>query len=86
MKTVFEQMEEQNAHANIAWFRTMQQMPHDWKIRHAEEVARSYYAAAREQGLNCHVSVGGLDSITLHYFLEEIGVCVPMRELLHARK
>lgn len=77
MKTVFEQMKEQNAHANIAWFRTMQQMPHDWKIRHAEEVARSYYAAAREQGLNCHVSVGGLDSITLHYFLEEIGVSVP---------
>ena len=77
MKTVFEQMEEQNAHANIEWFRTMQQMPHDWKIRHAEEVARSYYAAAREQGLNCHVSVGGLDSITLHYFLEEIGVNVP---------
>lgn len=77
MKTVFEQMEEQNAYANIEWFRTMQQMPHDWKIRHAEEVARSYYAAAREQGLNCHVCVSGLDSITLHYFLEEIGVSVP---------
>lgn len=77
MKTVFEQMEERNAAANIAWFREMQQKPYDWKLRHAEEVARSYYAVAREKGLNCHVSVGGLDSITLHYFLEEIGVCVP---------
>lgn len=28
-------------------------------------------------GANCHVSVGGLDSITLHYFLESIGVYVP---------
>lgn len=77
MKTVFEQMEERNAAANIAWFREMQKKPYDWKLRHAEEVARSYYAVAREKGLNCHVSVGGLDSITLHYFLEEIGVCVP---------
>ena len=28
-------------------------------------------------GLNCHISVGGLDSITLHYFLEACGVHVP---------
>ena len=47
------------------------------KIRHAANVARSYEEKCREMGMNCHVSVGGLDSITLHYFLEECGVHVP---------
>lgn len=78
MKTVQQIMEEGNAQANIQNFRYMQEnYTYDQKVRHAENVAASFEEQCRAQGLNCHVSVGGLDSITLHYFLEECGICVP---------
>lgn len=78
MKTVQQIMEETDAKANIENFRYMQEhYTYKQKIRHAENVARSYEEKCREMGMNCHVSVGGLDSITLHYFLEECGVHVP---------
>jgi len=77
MKNVFQQMEETNAKENIANFRDMQTWPYDWKIMHAEGVAKVYEKINRQNGVNSHVSVGGLDSITLHYFLESIGVEVP---------
>nr|DAR17130.1 MAG TPA: phosphoadenosine-phosphosulfate reductase [Caudoviricetes sp.] len=70
-------MAESNAKANIEWFREMQRKPYGWKVQHAAEVARTFFSQARDKGMNCHVSVGGLDSITLHYFLESIGICVP---------
>lgn len=78
MKTVKDIMAESNAEQNIQNFRMMQTVyNHDQKVRHAEEVAKSFYKTIREQGRQCHVSVGGLDSIVLHYFLEEIGIHVP---------
>ncbi len=78
MKTVAQIMEETGAKANIENFRYMQEnYTYKQKIRHAVNVARSYEEKCREMGMNCHVSVGGLDSITLHYFLEECGVHVP---------
>ena len=78
MKTVAQIMEETGAKANIENFRYMQEnYTYKQKIRHAANVARSYEEKCREMGMNCHVSVGGLDSITLHYFLEECGVHVP---------
>lgn len=78
MKTVQQIMEETGAKANIENFRYMQEnYTYKQKIRHAANVARSYEEKCREMGMNCHVSVGGLDSITLHYFLEECGVHVP---------
>lgn len=78
MKTVQQIMQETGAEANIRNFRYMQKnYTYKQKIRHAENVARSYQDKCSEMGLNCHVSVGGLDSITLHYFLETCGVHVP---------
>lgn len=78
MKTVQQIMQETGAKANIRNFRYMQEnYTYKQKIRHAENVARSYQDKCSEMGLNCHVSVGGLDSITLHYFLETCGVHVP---------
>ena len=78
MKTVQQIMQETGAEANIQNFRYMQEhYTYKQKIRHAENVARSYQDKCSEMGLNCHVSVGGLDSITLHYFLESCGVHVP---------
>lgn len=78
MKTVQQIMEETNAQANIQNFRYMQEhYTYDQKVRHAENVAASFEEQCRARGLNCHVSVGGLDSITLHYFLQECGISVP---------
>lgn len=78
MKTVQQIMEESGAKANIENFRYMQEhYTYRQKVRHAENVARSFEEQCRERRLNCHVSVGGLDSITLHYFLQECGISVP---------
>ena len=78
MKTVQQIMEESNAKANMEAFMEMQQWPYALKIRHARQVARAFWEDARRRGYNCHVSVGGLDSIVLHYFLESIGIAVPV--------
>ena len=78
MKTVQQIMEESNAKANMEAFMEMQQWPYALKIRHARQVARAFWEDARRHGYNCHVSVGGLDSIVLHYFLESIGIAVPV--------
>ena len=78
MKTVQQIMQEGNAQANIQNFRYMQEhYTYDQKVRHAKNVAVSFEEQCWARELNCHVSVGGLDSITLHYFLEECGICVP---------
>ncbi|NLS84164.1 MAG: hypothetical protein GXZ14_00920 [Ruminococcaceae bacterium] len=58
-------------------FMELQKLPYEQKVRHAEGVAHSFYKTIRATGAQCHISVGGLDSITLHYFLESIGVYVP---------
>ena len=53
-------MQETGAKANIRNFRYMQEnYTYKQKIRHAENVARSYQDKCSEMGLNCHVSVGG---------------------------
>ena len=77
MKTVFDQMEEIGAAANAENFRMMQNWSYHQKVSHAEKVAQSFFERNKAEGRNVHVSVGGLDSITLHYFLEEIGLHVP---------
>lgn len=78
MKNVFEQMEESGARDNIEIFKVRQNWDYDRKVSHAEKMAREFFEVNRSEGRNCHVSVGGLDSITLHYFLEQIGVGVPV--------
>ena len=78
MKNVFEQMEESGARDNIEIFKVRQSWDYDRKVSHAEKMAREFFEVNRSEGRACHVSVGGLDSITLHYFLEQIGVGVPV--------
>lgn len=59
-------------------FQQKQSLPYEAKIAHAEIRAREFYnKIAGEYGANCHVSVGGLDSITLLCFLRSIGIDVP---------
>jgi hypothetical protein len=66
-------------------FLQKQSLPYEAKIAHAEIKARDFYETVtrppgegiRGYDANCHVSVGGLDSITLFIFLHSIGINVP---------
>lgn len=58
-------------------FRAMQNLPYEVKIKKAELRAWEFYEKMSEMNHECHVSVGGLDSITLLLFLRRIGIDVP---------
>lgn len=76
MRTVQDIMAENGSLANIERFQTMQKWDYKRKVEHAQEMAEAFYYWAKENGKGVHLSVGGLDSITLHYFLEHIGLPV----------
>lgn len=61
----------------VADFMVKQKQPYEFKIRYAELRAREFVEECVKRGLNTHVSVGGLDSITLLMFLRSIGLDVP---------
>lgn len=71
-------MRENNSLANVERFNAMQKWDYKRKVAHAQEMAEAFYSWAREHGKNVHLSVGGLDSITLHYFLESM-VCPKLK-------
>lgn len=50
-----------------------QMLPYEIKRRMSEQRIRDFYQEAQRRGVNCHVSVGGLDSITLAYLIREMG-------------
>lgn len=55
----------------------MQNQPYELKIRRSKLRAIEFIGEMDERGLNAHVSVGGLDSITLYIFLKSIGIDAP---------
>ncbi len=55
-------------------FAQKQALPYEAKVRHAEIRAREFYEKIISEGKDVHVSVGGLDSITLYLFLQNIGI------------
>lgn len=55
----------------------MQNLPYEVKVKRAEKRAWEFVEKLDEMGLNAHVSVGGLDSITLLLFLRKIGLDLP---------
>lgn len=62
----------------IKQFQLKQRLPYEAKIAHAEIIARDFYnKVCGEMDANVHVSVGGLDSITLLVFLRSIGLDIP---------
>ena len=61
----------------IKAFRQKQEWSYGRKVAHAREIAEFFVQECEKRGLNCHVSVGGLDSITLLLFLRDIGIDVP---------
>lgn len=58
-------------------FQRLQEMPYEDKIRRQTEIAKEFKEECEKMGKNCHVSVGGLDSITLFVWLRSIGIEVP---------
>ena len=60
-----------------ARFTAMQNLPYEVKVRRAEQRAIEFIEEMDKRGFNAHVSVGGLDSITLLFFLRNIGIDVP---------
>ncbi len=58
-------------------FTSIQEMPYSEKLERQKGIAREFYRTVTGEGGNCHVSVGGLDSITLYIWLRSIGIDVP---------
>ena len=61
----------------ISNFKVKQSLPYEIKINYACIRAREFYNECSKRGLDCYVSVGGLDSITLLIYLRSIGIHVP---------
>ncbi|MDR1831586.1 MAG: hypothetical protein LBQ97_02490 [Fusobacteriaceae bacterium] len=74
MKTIDDYLDSINAKEMFNTMKIKRGLPYEAKVKHAEVRAREFYD--RLDG-RCHVSVGGLDSITLLIFLRSIGINVP---------
>lgn len=61
----------------IKHFNEMQKWPYSKKVQHAQEVAERFVDDCIDRNVNYHISVGGLDSITLLCFLRDIGIDLP---------
>lgn len=77
METCQQRMKRIGANTKIANFNVKQKMPYEFKIKYAEIRAKEFVTECDKRGLNYHVSVGGLDSITLFIFLKSIGIDAP---------
>ncbi|MBR6243868.1 MAG: hypothetical protein IKQ90_10280 [Ruminococcus sp.] len=73
---VIERMKADHTELKVDLFRLKQQLPYECKKAYAEKKAYEFYNKAAGLGYDCHVSVGGLDSITLFLFLRSIGIRV----------
>ena len=60
----------------IREFKKKQDLSYDEKLERQAKIAWSYYEQLQGMKLNAHVSVGGLDSITLYIWLLSIGIDV----------
>lgn len=76
-ENVLERMERIDAKRRIADFMVKEKQPYDFKVRYATIRAREFVRECDKRGLNYHVSVGGLDSITLYLFLKSLHIDAP---------
>lgn len=76
-KNILERMGEIGADAKIASFIVKQKQDYEFKVRYAEIRAKEFVSECDRRGLNYHVSVGGLDSITLFLFLKSLHIDAP---------
>lgn len=72
-KSCIERMEDEHSKYKIVMFRMKQKLPYELKVKYAYNRAWEFY-----NRVDCFVSVGGLDSITLLIFLREYcGIHIP---------
>ena len=76
-ESIIERNKRLGVEQKIADFKVKQQQPYEFKVRYAELRAREFVEECDRRGINYHVSVGGLDSITLMVFLRSIGIDCP---------
>lgn len=71
----YDTKEEYKAHKLEMHQRMLQRqaLPYAAKVQMSKVRIRDFYEEACKRGLNCHVSVGGLDSITLAYLIRSMG-------------
>lgn len=77
MENVLEKMKRIDGKRKIADFIVKQKMDYSFKVKYATIRAREFVRECDMRDLNYHVSVGGLDSITLFLFLKSIGIDAP---------
>ena len=83
MKTVYDLMKEQDSERLKADFLEKQKQDYEFKVQYAKNRAKAFVAECEKRDLNYHVSVGGLDSITLLLFLRSIGIDCPAISASH---
>ena len=76
-ENILERNERLGTEAKVAAFRVKQKQSYEFKVQYAELRAREFARECDKRGLNYHVSVGGLDSITLLVFLRKLGIDAP---------
>ena len=68
MESVQERMERLGTKEKIASFMQKEKQDYAFKRKYAQIRAEEFRSECDRRGLNCHVSVGGLDSIILYIF------------------
>lgn len=76
-ENVLERMERLDSKRKIADFMVKEKQPYEFKVNYAATRAWEFVRECGMRNLNYHVSVGGLDSITLFMFLKSIGINAP---------
>lgn len=55
-----------------------QRVPYKYKVQMSKDRIRDFMKECERRHLNCHVSVGGLDSIVLAYLIRSMGYDIPL--------
>lgn len=66
---VYERIEQENTAEHVKEFIERQKMPYEQKKYYAVGRIRDFLRECSRRGYNAHVSVGGLDSIVLYFFI-----------------
>ena len=76
-ESCIERMQRIDSKRKIADFMVKEKQDYTYKKKYARIRAEEFARECDARGLNYHVSVGGLDSITLFLFLKSIGIDAP---------
>lgn len=76
-ENVLERMDRIDGKRKIADFIVKQKQSYEFKVKYATIRVREFVRECDKRMLNYHVSVGGLDSITLFLFLKSLGINAP---------